>query len=220
MTIVGCLSINRTEQIELLYDLGGLEIKNFPDRPLQFFFVHFASAKCIDANTHRFRMAYRISELDLATVRQSGSDNIFCDPASHVSRAAIDFAGIFSRKRSATVPAHSAVGVANNFAPGDASVAFRAADDEPASRINQVGCFLVDPFRWHHFFDQEFDQGFADFLLFHIGCVLRRNHHGCGAYRFVAVIFDRNLGLGVGSQPRDFAGLAQSRELAPEFVRE
>src|SRR5580765_7158346 len=130
VTIVGCFSINRTEQIELLYDLGGLEIKNFPDRPLQFLFVHFAGAKCIDANTHRFRMAYRISELHLATIRQSGSDNILCDPASHVSRAAIDFAGIFSRKRSATVPAHSAVGFANNLAPGDASVAFRAADDE------------------------------------------------------------------------------------------
>ena len=118
------------------------------------------------------------------------------------------------------MPAHSAIGIADDLAAGDACVAFRTANHEPASRINQVGCFLVDPSGRHYFFDQEFNQGFADFLLFHIGRVLRRNNDSGGAEWLVAIVFNRDLRLGIGTQPWNFARFAQARQLAPEFVRE
>ena len=81
-------------------------------------------------------MANRIGELDFATIRQPGCDHILRDPTSHVSRAAIDLGGIFARKRATAVPAHPAVGIANNLASCDAGVAFRAADDKAAGGIN------------------------------------------------------------------------------------
>ena len=146
-----------------------------------------------------------ISELDFASIRQAGCDDILGDPAAHVSCAAIYLRRVFSGKRSAAVPSHSAVAITDNLAPGDSSIAFRAADDEPASRVNQIGCFVVDPFRWHHFFDQELDQGFANLLLFHVSGMLRGNDDSRGSNWFVAVVFNRDLRFSIGTQPRNFA---------------
>src|SRR5437773_4485397 len=142
MPVVGCVAINRPQQIELLDDFSGLEIENFPDCALQFFLIHFAGAESINANTHWLGVTDGISELDFASIRQAGCDDILGDPAAHVSCAAIYLRRVFSGKRSAAVPSHSAVAITDNLAPGDSSIAFRAADDEPASRVNQIGCFV------------------------------------------------------------------------------
>jgi hypothetical protein len=78
-----------------------------------------------------------VGELDFAARRQTGGDDILRHPASHVSRAAIDFARIFAGKRAAAVPAHAAIAVDDNLATGQAGVALRTADDETAGRIDQ-----------------------------------------------------------------------------------
>ena len=86
---------------------------------------------------------------DFLTVRQSGSYQHFRDPASHVAAASTLLGSFPETLRHRVCPYRR--GVANNLAPGDAASP-SAADDKPASGINQVGRFLVDPFRWHHFF--------------------------------------------------------------------
>jgi hypothetical protein len=70
------------------------------------------------------------------------------------------------------VPAHSTVSIDNNFAAGNAGIAFWAADDESSSRVNQVSGLLVEQLERHYFFDQKFDQRFAHFLLFHVSGML------------------------------------------------
>jgi len=61
--------------------------------------IHSVGAEGIDVHAERLRMANRVSELDFAFRREtSGDKHFFRDPASHVSRAAIDFAWIFFRK--------------------------------------------------------------------------------------------------------------------------
>src|SRR5438046_219892 len=64
-------------------------------------------------------------------------DNIVRDPTSHVSRAAIDFARIFSGKCAAAVASHAAVAIDNNLAAGQTGVALRSADHEIAGGIDE-----------------------------------------------------------------------------------
>src|SRR5712691_12425427 len=113
MTVVGCLAIDRTKQIELLDDFGRLEIENFPDRALELFLVHLACAESIDAHTYRFGMTDGIGELNFTSVGQTGGDDILRHPTSHVSCAAIYFRWIFPGKRATAVTSHAAVGVAD-----------------------------------------------------------------------------------------------------------
>src|SRR6266567_3274345 len=136
MTVVGGVAINWPQQIELFDDLGRLEIENFPDGALQFFFVHFAGAEGIDTHAHGFGMTDGISELNLASIRQARCDNILCDPPAHVSCAAIYLRRIFSGESSATVSSHSAIGIANALTACYTGVAFGTTDHKPACWID------------------------------------------------------------------------------------
>ena len=193
MTIVGCFAIDRAKQIELLNNLRRFEIEDVPYRAFQFFLVHFAGAKRVDTHAHRLGMPNSVCELDFASIRQPGGDHILGDPAPHVSRAAIDFARVFSRKRTATVPSHSAIAIADDFAASYTSIPFRTADHKPASGIDQVGRFSVEPFARHHFLNQQLNQCFANFFLFHICRVLSGNHHCGNPHRLISIVFYRDL---------------------------
>src|SRR6266478_511925 len=220
MTVIGCFAINRAKQVELFDDFRGLEIENFPDRALQFFFVHFAGAESIDTHAHWLGVTDGVGELDFASVRQSGGDNILRDPASHVSGAAIDFARVFSRKCAAAVSPHPAVSVANDLAARYPGIAFRTADHESPSRIDEVSRFSIEPFARNDFLDQKFKQRLANFPLFHIGSVLGGNYYCSNADRLVPIVFDRDLRFGIGTEPGKFARFAKARELTSEFVGE
>src|SRR5213080_3363954 len=104
MTVVGCLSIDRPEEIELLDYLGRFEIEHVPDHAFQFFFVHFAGAECIDAHAHRLGVTDGVGKLDFTPLCQTRCNHILCDPAAHVGGATIDFARVFSGKGSTTMP--------------------------------------------------------------------------------------------------------------------
>src|SRR5262245_28603239 len=136
MAVVGCFTIDRTKQIELLDDFGRLEIENFPDCALQLFFVHLSCAESVDADAYRLGMADGIGELNFTSVGQTGGDDILRHPASHVSGAAIHFRRVLSGKRATAVTSHPAVGIADDFAARYASISLGATDYESACRID------------------------------------------------------------------------------------
>ncbi len=91
---------------------AGLKLKTLPARRASIASSStLLRAESIDVNAQRLGMADGIGELHFAFFRQACRDHILCNPAPHVSRAAIDFARIFSRKRASAVPAHSAIGI-------------------------------------------------------------------------------------------------------------
>src|SRR5439155_8472444 len=109
-------------------------------------FVHFAGAKGVDADAHGFGVADSISELNLASIRQAGCDNILRDPPAHVSCAAIYLRRVFSGERSATVPSHSAIGIANDLTTRYSCITFGSAAHEPACGIALLGCLRIQSF--------------------------------------------------------------------------
>src|SRR5438445_7175857 len=136
MTVVGCFAIDRSKQIELLDDLGWLEIENFPDGALQFFFVHLAGAEGVHAHAHGLGMTNGVGELNFTSVRQTRCDDILRHPAPHVSSAAIHLCWVFSGKRAAAVTSHPTIGIADDFAAGYACIPLGSADYEPPRRID------------------------------------------------------------------------------------
>src|SRR6266404_5966231 len=100
-------------------------------------------------------MTNGISELHFASVRQTGCNDAFCDPTSHISSRAIHFARVFPGESAAAVASHSAVSIDNNFATRDPGIALRPTDHETPGRIDQVSCLSVEPFGRHHIFDQQ-----------------------------------------------------------------
>src|SRR6266480_2706278 len=172
VAVVGGLRENRTKQIELLNDVGGLETECLKNRALDRFFIDAAGGKCIDMNAERFGVTDRVGELHFAFRCESGRDHIFRDPASHVSSAAIDFARIFSGKCAAAVSSHSAVAIDNDLSTGQAGVALRAADNEVSGRIDEKLCFGGQHLRRQNFFDDLFDYETPELGVFDVARVL------------------------------------------------
>ena len=123
--VVGSFTVNRTEQFKLLDDCGRFEIENFANGLFDFHFVHRSRPKGIDGNTNRIRIPDRVGKLDFASVSQTGSHHVFRNVSTHVSRRTIHFGRVFSRERAAAVAAHSSVGIDNDLASGQPSIALQ-----------------------------------------------------------------------------------------------
>ncbi len=117
------------------------------------------------------------------------------------------------------MPAHAAVGVHDDLAAGDAAIALRAADDEAAGRVHVVDRALVQQLRRHRRLDHLLDDFLADLLVRDVRGVLGRNDDGVHAHGLaVRIVFDGHLALGIGTDPRHLAGLAQVGQLAHDPV--
>src|SRR4030095_4065630 len=136
MTVVRCLAVDRTKQIELFDDFGRLEIENFPDCALELFLVYLAGAESIDAHAHRLGVTDGVGKLNFTSIGQTSCDDSLCDPAPHVSGAAIHLCWIFSGKRAASVTSHPAIGINDVIAAGYACIAFGTANYETTCWID------------------------------------------------------------------------------------
>lgn len=66
----------------------------------------------------------------------------------------------------------AAVGVDNDFAPGQPAVSHGAADHKPAGGIDEVARVAVDHLPGNDFFDNLFDDRLAQFVVGYIRFVL------------------------------------------------
>lgn len=147
MAVVGGLAVDGAKEVELFDDVGGFETEGFKDGALEFFLVNFAGAEGVHSHGNRFRVADGVGKLDFGAIGESGGHDIFCHPTPHVGRAAIHFARVFAAKGSAAVTAHAAIAVHDDFAPGEAGVALRAANDEVARGIDEKFGFFGEKLR-------------------------------------------------------------------------
>src|SRR4029450_2015216 len=127
MAVIGCLTINRPQQIELFDDLGRFEIENVPNGALQFLLVHFSGAESINADAPGLGTPNGMGQLTSTPPRQPCRNNILRNPPAHVSCAAIYLRRVFSGESSAPMPSHSAVGIANDLATRYTCITFGAA---------------------------------------------------------------------------------------------
>ena len=106
--------------------------------------------------------------------------------------------------------ASTAIGVNNDFAPGQATIALWATDHEATGRVDQIFGTL-QPFTWQHWFANLFDYRFFDLLMLHFRGMLGRQNHRVDRDRLAIDIAQRDLGFGIRAQPWQAAILAQLR---------
>ena len=93
-------------------------------------------AERLDADGDGLVHADGVGHLYLAAVGEAGGDDVLGGVARVVGGAAIDLGGILAGERAAAVGGHSAVGVDDDLAPGEAAVARGAADHELAGGVD------------------------------------------------------------------------------------
>src|SRR5260221_229132 len=103
--------------------------------------------------------------------------------------------GIFTGKRSASVAAHSTIGVDDDLSSGQARITFRATNYKSAGRIDEISRFGVNPFRRHNLPNHSFNDSLANFFMFYFGSVLGRDDYCIDTYWTKSTVFYCYLGF-------------------------
>src|SRR5215469_5529874 len=138
VTINRCLAIDGAAQPQRFNNALGRQLEVLAHQLLQLRLIDLAGSEGIDQNADRLSHAYGIGQLDLAAVGQTGSNDVLGDVAAHVTGGAVDLGRIFAAKSAAAVPAHAAVGVDDDLAPGQTGIAHGAANDEAPRGVDMV----------------------------------------------------------------------------------
>src|SRR5581483_9492094 len=212
-------AIDGSLQIERFDDAFGREAENFPHGARDVAFRHGGGIEGVDTDRDRIGDADHVGELHFAFARELGGDDVLRDVARHVRRAAIDLRRVFAGKGAAAVTAHAAVGIDDDFPAGEAAVALRAADDEPARRVDVIDRVARQILRGNDGLDHAVDHGVAELFVVDFGRVLRGNDDAGDARGTSVLVLDGHLRFGVGAEERSFAALSDFREILDQTVR-
>jgi hypothetical protein len=130
------LAEDRPAEIELLDQHAGARVEGLEDRRGELVVGDHAGAERVDQHRDRLGDADGVGELDLAATGEARGDDVLGDVARVVRGRAIDLARVLAREGAAAVAGVAAVGVDDDLAAGEARVALRTADDEPARRVD------------------------------------------------------------------------------------
>ena len=117
------------------------------------------------------------------------------------------------------MPAHAAVGVDDDLAPGQTTVARWSANDKAAGWVDENLCIAGQHFFRQHFLDDLLCDEVADRLVRGGGGVLGGDHDVGDLHRLIVDVLHGDLTLGVGAEPLGLTRLAQLGQLPAQFVR-
>ena len=137
MAVAGRLAIARRQQIKLADNAINAEVKMTVDQLRQLVRRQTGSPKSIDGDRNRSGKTDGPGQLDFASRRQPGGNDIFCHVARGIGRRTIDLRRIFTGKRPAAVARCAAIGIDNDFAPGQAAIRSGPTVDKRPRWINQ-----------------------------------------------------------------------------------
>ncbi len=179
-----------------------------------------AGAERVHQQRHRLGNADRVRDLHLAATGQTRSDDVLGDVARVVAGRAIDLRRVLAREGAAAVPAHAAVRIDDDLAPGQAGVAHRAADDEASGRVDEeLGLRRHERGRQNRPNDLLHDR-FLQGLVLDVFAVLGRDDDRVDGQRpVIGAVADRDLALAVGAQEVDDVLLADVGQLLRQLVR-
>ena len=210
VTIGSSLGVNGIEQLQVANDGRGTQVKQVLEDSgnLHVALVHMAGAIGVDIEAHRLGNADGIGHLDECLVGNAGSYDILRDMTAGIGSATVHLTGILAAEGAAAVGTASAIGVHDDFASREASVAVGATDDELASGIDLVLSIGVNHGTdigakvFHCPRDEDIAHIMLDALLVHIVVVLGAHHNGIDVHGTVriTVILNGHLSLGVRAQ--------------------
>ena len=160
-----------------------------------------------------------VADLHRAALGQAGSHDVLGHVAGGVGSRAVDLGRILAGEGATAVRCGTAVGVDDDLAAGQAAVTLRATDDEAAGGVDQVLDVTLDQVGRQHRLDDFLDDRLFQVLLGDVGVVLGGLHDGVDGVRAAVDVAQRDLRLGVGTQPGQAAVTAQAGLALDDAVR-
>ena len=172
VAVVSCFRVNGATEAKVANDFGGTEIKGLVYGFLDSFEANFFSIEGIEADGDGMGMANGVGELDFHTIGEAGGDNVLGNISTHVGCASVDFGGVFSTEGATPVATRPAVGIDDDFATGETTIALGSADDEATGRINEKFCAPIEHLFWENFANEFFDNELLDLAMGDVFTVL------------------------------------------------
>ena len=219
MTVSGGLTVNRADEVKHFDDAVGSEVKHRAYAFDDFVVRDGAGAEGVDHDGGRLGDADGVRDLHFAAFGEAGGDDVFRHIAACISGASIHFRGVFAGEGTAAVVCGAAVGIDDDFAPGQAAVAHRPTDNEFAGRVDVVFGVLVEPFGGQDFVDDELAYRFLQVFLRDVRIVLGGEDDGVDTGDFVVFVAEGDLRFGIRTQPRQHAVAAHFRLPLNQAVR-
>ena len=218
MAVVGGLRVDRTAQLELADDLGGLEAEGLLHRGLDGLLGNRGGAEGVDVDRDGIGMADRVGELNLAACGETGCYDILGHVAAHVGCGTVYLGRILSGEGASAVATHATIGVDDDLAAGETGVALGSADDEAARGVDQKLRLLGEHLGGKDLADHLLDAEFLDLLVGNTLGVLGGNDDIDDAGRLPVDILDGDLALRIGAKPLGGTALAEAGQFAAEAM--
>src|SRR5919202_411849 len=127
VTVCGGRRVDRPPQLQIADNRPGPQIEVLLDEGVQRRRVDRLGTEGLDHDAHGTGYPDRVGQLHLATVRQARGDHVLGDPAGGVGARAVDLRRVLARESAPAVGRRPAVGVDDDLATGEATVALRPA---------------------------------------------------------------------------------------------
>src|SRR5690606_438599 len=220
MAVGGGRLVHRMQQVEHGGDRVGAQVEVLAHQGDDLVVAELAGTEGVDRYRGRQRHANGVGDLDLAAIGQAGGDDVLRHVAPGVGGRAVDLGRVLAGEGAAAVTGHTAVGVDDDLASGQAAVAHRAADDELAGGIDVELGVLVQQFGRDHVLDDQLHHRFAQVGVLDLGIVLGGQHDGVDTHHLAAFVAAGDLGFRIRTQPRQQAVLARLGLALDQALRE
>ena len=198
---VGCrLLVDGSQQIQALDDAGWSQGEVLFDQFHDGFFRNGIGPIGVHADGNRPCHTDGIRQLDFAFPGQAGCHHVLGYVTGCVGRTPVHLGGILPGESAAPMTGHAAIGIHDDFPPGQTGIPLRTADDEPAGGIDVVDGVFVQQVSRNHRFDYVFQDVPAQLFHGNFRSMLGGDHNGIHADRFVVFIFHRHLGFTIRTQ--------------------
>jgi len=209
---VGGLLVDGTTEVEVADDESGAEVEVGVDDVEDLSIRLDTSAVRVDVEGHGVGNTNGVRDLDEGTTAELGSDERLGDPAGSIGSRAIDLAGILAGEGSTTVGAPTTIGVDDDLTTSGTSITHGTTNDEAARGVKVEDDLVVKVLGGNDDLDDLLEELLADGLVVDIRGVLSGDDDGVDALgdhgAIVILVLDGDLGLGVGTEPRDLTGVA------------
>ncbi|RMU44311.1 hypothetical protein ALP28_05422 [Pseudomonas savastanoi pv. nerii] len=212
--------VHRVQQVEHGGDGVWAQVEVVADQLDDLVIGQLAGAEGVQRDRRRLCHADSVGHLNFATLGQTGSHDILGHVTTGVSSRTVNLRWVLAGECTATVTGHAAVGVDDDLAAGQATVTYRATDDEVAGRVDVELGVLVQQVRRDDVLDDQLHHAFAQVLVGHIRVVLSRQYDGVDADNLAVFVTAGNLGFCIRAQPRQQAGFTRFGLTLHQLVRE
>src|SRR5579884_1370976 len=133
----GCGLVDGAAQVERLDDGRRSQVEVFVNQVDDLFVGDVAGAKGLNEERERACHADGVGNLQFQPVGDSGGDQVFGDVAGRVGCRAVYLCRVLAAEGAAAMPGHAAIGIGNDLATRQASIAHRAAGHETPGGIDE-----------------------------------------------------------------------------------